>query len=220
MLNVKHYNSIRKLNKYLVFIDPSVYELQNAIEYSKIDFLHELTGKLLPNEFISIDYPCDMNIPNSDLFIEKSIHNNLIYKDNLQYIATIQSKFQNMLDFKRQYYYLREHIDFDSKIIGIGNLCRIIHPNSYTDKVFKFLLEKCKPNYKLHFYGLSLRLIKKYIPSLEEKGINMSFDSTKWSKRIHSKPPLDKMVCCRKDNRDIYFLEYVKELQKYINICY
>ncbi|NMC60186.1 MAG: hypothetical protein GYA51_12520 [Candidatus Methanofastidiosa archaeon] len=63
LLNIKQYNNQKKYRKTLIFIDPSVYELKDSAEYSKIELLHELaSGRLLENEYISIDYPCDMNL--------------------------------------------------------------------------------------------------------------------------------------------------------------
>ena len=117
--------------KKIIYIDPSVHELKNSAEYSKISLLHELAnGKLRENEWISIDYPCDMNEAYTDLFIEKSIKNNIKYRDNTHYICTIQFRFMDIKDFVRQFEYLEEQIDFTKKIIGIGNLCRIMNPKN------------------------------------------------------------------------------------------
>lgn len=211
LLNVKRYEDNRKEQKRINFIDPSVYELKDSKEYSLIDKLHYLSsGNLATNEFISIDYPCDMNLQFQNEFIEKSIQNNLKYKNNLQYICTIQSKFQNFADFKYQYEYLEEQIDFSQKIIGIGNLCRIMHTNEFTDNVFKFLNEKQKSIKMIHFYGLGMKLIRKYIPEIEK----CSIDSTKFTKAITTELKKANGVCCRKHNRDLFFIEYMKTLQK------
>lgn len=215
LLNINKYSNEKKNKKKVCFIDPGVYELVRSNEYSHIDILHELaSGKLLKNEYISIDYPCDMNLQYQDEFIEKSIKNNLKYKDNPQYICTIQFKFQDFSDFKKQFEYLEEQIDFSKKIVGIGNLCRIMKVNEFTEKVFHFLLKK--PKYQYHFYGLALILIKKYISSFLYREQIVSVDSTKWTRACNYTIKNKFGVNCTKKNRDLFFLEYIKELKKYI----
>lgn len=212
LLNIKKYESEQKQSKLVCFIDPSVYELKENMEYSNIEKLHWLAnGNLKENEFISIDYPCDMNLEYSELFVEKSIKNNLKYADNEQYICTIQSKFQDFKDFVYQFEYLEDQIDFSRKIIGIGNLCRILHPNQFSDEVFKYL--NSKP-YIFHFYGLGMRLIKKY--SWFFTGLRFSsIDSTKWTKS-RNKEVITKygQIICTSSNRDDYFLTYMREIRK------
>lgn len=126
LLNIKQLKNPKLLNKKEFYIDPSVYELKNNTEYSCINLLHKIANQ--NQYYISIDYPCDMNIQYSELFIEKSIQNNLKYKNNSKYICTIQFKFNDFSDFLKQFNYLEENIDFSNKIIGIGNLCRILYP--------------------------------------------------------------------------------------------
>lgn len=199
--------------KKIIFIDPGVYELKESTEYSKIDLLHELaSGKLRDNEWVSIDYPPDMNESFSDLFIEKSIKNNIKYRDNPKYICTIQFKFQDFNDFTKQFEYLEEQIDFTKKIIGIGNLCRIMKPDLFTDKVFSYLLNK--PKYQYHFYGLSLSNIKTYLYYFVSRGQIVSVDSTKWTKACNSSLKRKYGLNCKKNTRDLYFLEYMNEIRK------
>jgi hypothetical protein len=216
LLNIKRYNSPKKLSKKIIYIDPGVYELKESAEYSKISLLHELaSGRLLENEYISIDYPSDMNEAYTETFIEKSIKNNLRYRDNPKYICTIQFKFEDIKDFVRQFEYLEEQIDFKQKIIGIGNLCRILHPNTFTDEVFEFLLHRKK--YTYHFYGLSLKLIKKYLIHFP----GCSVDSTKWTRAVSNELKSKYGLNCKKSTRDIYFVEYMNEIRKSgINIEY
>lgn len=214
LLNVKQYNDIRKANKKLIFIDPAVYELKLSIEYSRIDFLHNLVSNLHKNEYISIDYPCDMNPIYSEVFIEKSYQNNVRYADNSHYICTIQSKFHDFNSFIYESERLRPVWKNSEKVIGIGNMCRIMNPDSFCDSVFQYITDNFAGK-RVHLYGLSLKLIKKYVSMLESHDISVSVDSTKWTKRVHRNPPLDESVCCKKETRDIYFLEYMKEIQKY-----
>lgn len=217
LLNVKKYNDTRKEKKKVVLIDPGVHELAKMPEYSKIEFLHKLAGGALrENEFISIDYPSDMNPKFQDQFIEKTIQNNIKYRDNPQYIATVQYKLHDPRDFEFRLKQLLEFVDPRKKIIGFGNLCRIIHPNRYTDLVFKIIRETVPFGTRLHFYGLSLKVIKKYLPRIASKYI-ISVDSTKWTRAVNDTLKKTYGVACRKDNRDIFFLAYINELKKYFD---
>ena len=220
LMNIKDYHKKEKFGKKIIyFIDPSVYDLVENEEYSKIDLLHDLAkGKLQQNEFISIDYPCDMNERYSRLFIEKSIENNLKYKDNMNYICTIQSKFMDFEDFKNQFEFLESKIDFSKKIIGIGNLCRIMYPCKFTDEVFRFLSEKQKEHdYFYHIYGLSMRLVRKYLPKL----LFCSSDSTKWTRAVTNELKSLYGLNCNSKTMDLYFLEYMKTLRSFLsNISY
>lgn len=208
LCNIKRVHDPRLSQKRTVFIDPSVYELKHAVEYSHIEELHEIarTG----TQYVSIDYPCDMNPLHSDEFIEKSIRNNLQYKDNPFYICTVQSKLHSYDDFKRQFEYLHEQIYFPSKIIGIGNLCRIMRPTAFTDYVFA-LLRKYK-EYQYHFYGLSLALIKRYCGAFP----NCSVDSTKWTFPVSRTLKENYGHYCLKNTRDIFFLEYMSRIRQTI----
>lgn len=224
MCNIKHYPKLSRYDKKMVFIDPSVYELKENEEYSCIEQLHSLLLKneLKTNEYISIDYPCDM-IPiienredkqylmKCNQFIEKSIKNNLKYIENEKYICAIQCKFQDYEDFIEQFNFLYHKIDSDRKIVGLGNLGRIMNPNQYTDRVFNYISEYSGK--WLHLYGLSLKCICKYLPKLTNWD-NVSVDSTKWTHRVNKNGVLAKSICCRKETRDDYFLEYVRVIQE------
>lgn len=214
LLNVKKYNDVRKNKKVFNRIDPSVYELKDSEEYSNIDFLHELISDnlLLENEDISIDYPCDMNLKYSELFINKTNENIKKYYNKEKYIISLQYLFHNFDSFVEQFNKNKQYM-LSNKIIGFGNLCRIMKCDEYTDKVFNYIFNNIQENSKLHFYGLSMRLIKKYVPKLIEK-FDISIDSTKWTKAITNELKITNGVCCRKNNRDLYFLTYMNELKK------
>ena len=61
LLNIKRYSDLRKYEKLVVFVDPSVYELTKSTEFSMVDEMHSMLkeGALRRNEYISIDYPDD-----------------------------------------------------------------------------------------------------------------------------------------------------------------
>lgn len=252
LLNVNKLNDPKRKDKKVIFIDPGVYELAKGLEYSKRDLCHQLTRNGLPkNEFISIDYPCDMIQrfdwnkywkehckkyklnPEKDILkvtqpdieidyylcnmlIQKSYFNNLIHKDNPNYICTIQSEFLSYDSFVQEAEKLKPIWSNNKKIIGIGNLCRIMKPNRFTDMVYSYIKDEMK-GHQVHIYGMPISQIKKYAKLLESNGIILSCDSTKWTRRIHIHPPLDKSTFCRRETRDIYFLEYMKEIKKFVN---
>jgi hypothetical protein len=160
-----------------------------------------------------------MNTDYTKEFILKSIQNNERYANNKQYICTIQSKFYNSKDFKYQFEYLEPIFIKKKKIVGIGNLCRIMNPNIFTDRIFNYLQEKASECYWIHFYGLSLKLIKHYLPQLD-KITQISVDSTKWTKACNSTIKSKFGLNCNTKNRPLFFFEYIKTIEKYINIEY
>jgi hypothetical protein len=212
LLKVKFYYKFTKKDKKIIYIDPGVNELRTSAEYSKVDFMHKLLreNRLQDNEFISIDYPSDMNIQYTDIFKEKSIKNNLLYKDNPKYICTIQYEKNNYTDFVKQFEYLEEQIDFSKKIVGIGNLCQTMYISDFTDKLFNYLLEK---PYKFHFYGLALRLIKKYMNNFSTGSV----DSCKWLNRSTAELKR-KYIYYSTKNSEEFFLSYMNLIKKVINI--
>lgn len=215
LLNIKRYSDKRKNDKDMIFIDPSVYELKKSNEYSKIELLHKIIPDLRSNEFISIDYPCDMNLQFQNEFIEKSIRNNFRYANNLHYICTIQYRFMDLSDFKNKFNELYSIMNIPDKIIGIGNLCRILKVNKtnkqFLDDLFKFLYENLPEKHLIHFYGLSANLIERYLPKMLTK-FEISVDSTKWTKARRVWFKLENGICCKKVNRDKFFLHYLQEL--------
>jgi hypothetical protein len=267
LLHVDQYNHKEKVNKLFSFVDPGVHYLMKYEEYPHIDQLHDLAkGGLLENEYISIDYPGDMFPEKCDEFIAKSIANNLKYAENPKYICTIQfkiAKFEipevkpgekttkiklpiakpsvnDFPSFKENFENL-EHIFLGKdKVVGVGNLCRVIHTNKFLDKMVDYITHKSRGNgiFKnkrlikwVHFYGFSMRCIKKYIPRLKYSGIIVSADSLKWTRPVTNTlknkyminqcqrqlAPVDheqKGLCAGGVIRDEFFLEYMKEINR------
>lgn len=229
LLNIKNYSDERKARKKFVFVDPGVNELKKGPDYPQISLLHDLikNDKLEWNEWLSIDYPCDMNLLFQEEFIEKSIKNNQLYREKEKYICTIQSKFQDFIDFKIQFEYLKPIFYYKEKIVGIGNLCRIKEPNAFTDKVFSFLRRNQQGITWLHFYGLSKKCIEKYLSYTTQKRLFepyspwpwyciISVDSTKWTRAVDIK--LKKQnhgrVCCNNQNRGLFLDYYCEKLEE------
>ncbi len=216
LLNIKSYHNKKKFKKTVCYIDPSVYELSKSNEYSKVNIMHEYleNNLLLDNEYISIDYPCDMNEQYTELFIRKSYQNNVKYKNNLKYICTIQFKFMDYMSFIYEVERLKDIWEIPGKIIGIGNMCRIMKPNSFTNNVMRYIRNNMK-DHKIHFYGLSLRVLKSsHFKSLLYSDFQISVDSTKWTRAVNSFLKSKYKTSCRVNNRDEFFLEYMKTLEK------
>ena len=213
LLNINKYHDKRKERKKLLFVDPGVMELKKATEYKHIEFLHELAQcKLLPNEYLSIDYPADMinrTLPKDHynalckLFVEKSIANNWKYAENLHYICAIQSYWMAIDDFYFRMKELEPIYVGKKKIVALGNLCRLLidrkqmnHTSAeykYMKQVVDYIIRNRQKFYWIHIYGMSLYAIKQFMPLLQNYAPNIIFsvDSTKWTKvcnkKLHAK---------------------------------
>jgi len=212
LANISDYLRQDLSKKELIFIDPQISNLLKHSDYLNINKLHELAQpEALPNnQYISIDYPSDMFPERTAEFIERTNQNNERYGDNPQYITTIQyhlsmekglradgfwakeaeGKISDFESFKREFERNKPFFFKRKKILGIGNMCRILNPNQLTDKIFHYIIQQHRGNslfkneknlYWVHFYGLAKRLILKYVPLLEYNQINVSVDSTKWT---------------------------------------
>lgn len=220
LLNINRYSDQRKYQKKMIFVDPGVYELKKKSEYSKIGFMRELIPNLELNEYISIDYPCDMSPQYSKDFIQKSIDNNWAYHSNPKYICTIQFRFHNYADFKYRIEELSPIWKNTNKILGIGNMCRIRKPDVFTDYVFSYLNSIAKEGMRIHFYGLWLSLIRKYLGRLDAK-CHISVDSTKWTQAVTTELKLKYGLNARKNTRNEFFLAYMQEINNAgINVIY
>jgi hypothetical protein len=175
------------------------------------------------------------------LFKQKSIENNWKYKNNLQYICTIQYDWMVQSDFEYQMKALEPIYMYKKKIVGLGNLCRLLlgkrkkdHSEYiYFQKVIDYIIQNKRKFYWIHIYGMSMFAIKEFIPQLQKYAPNIiiSVDSTKWTKccnkRLHDKyvlpigqtpdPNLGYVqsgIGCTKANRNEFFLEYMEEIKK------
>jgi hypothetical protein len=255
LLNIKKYDDKRKDTKQIIFVDPGVMELKKMDEYKYVEKLHWLANNnLKSNEYISIDYPCDMvdiHKPKEEyerlcnLFLQRSIDNNFKYKDNPQYICTVQSLFMDYKDFEFRMKELEPIYAYKKKIVGLGNLCRLMlnsrrsgfaAEKSYFQKVIDYLIRNKEKFYWVHIYGMSKLAMKAFIPLLQDYAPNiiLSVDNTKWTQGCNDKlrakyirnpkqtqltPTKHKQsgISCSKDTRNEFFLEYMNDL-KYANI--
>jgi hypothetical protein len=201
--------------KKLVMVDPGVHELVNRTEYSMIRQLHRLVEIIpakYPNTHISIDYPSDMNHQHAQLFIDKSVKNNIKYANEKHYICTIQFWHRNFSSFKDEAEKLKPIWLSCPKIVGLGNLCRIMYPDQHTDDVFDWIINNLGFANWVHVYGMSFRCIVKYVPLMEEVGIKVSVDSTKWTRHVSRSHRTHEKIHCTRDTRDEFFLDYMDAL--------
>jgi hypothetical protein len=147
-------------------------------------------------------------------FIQKSYYNNILYANNNQYICTIQSEKEDFHSFKVEAKRLKKIWKNPNKIIGLGNMCRIFNINEFSDKVYRWIAKNMAGR-RIHIYGMSLKHIKKYVPLLEKVGIQVSVDSTKWTKAVTTELKEKYGLNCKKNTRDLFFLEYIKEIEKH-----
>lgn len=216
LCNIKHYFSFKASRKELVFIDPGVYELVRSPEYTYRWKMHRMVRHLPSNTYISIDYPCDMNPAYTDQFIAESVKNNIMYRDVPNYICTIQSHFRGIESFRKEARRLEPIWKHHDKIIGLGNLCRIMHPTPFTDQVSDWVINNVPLGKWVHVYGMPMRLMRKYLPAWEDAGIEVSVDSTKWTRPVRGRGK----PSCNKENREQYFLNYIDVMNEFTTVDY
>jgi hypothetical protein len=206
-----------------IFIDPDVYSLKKSNEFPEVNKLHELANISLPsNVFLSIDYPCDMNSNYSEEFIIKSVENNRRYAKNPNYICTIQFKYMNFDDFCYRFNELRDVWIQLNKIIGIGNLCRLIKTKSeieFGKRIMRFLAENIHGR-RIHIYGLGKRLIGskefQYLCRINR----ISIDSTKWTQAVTSELKKQHGLKCKSNNRELFFNTYIFEIKNKFEVLF
>jgi hypothetical protein len=212
VLNINAYTHDLKDSKKVVFIDPGINELTKDPEYSHLDYLHRLCNNNLPkNYYISIDYPPDVNLAYSQLYIEKSIKNNFRYADNPQYICCIQAETNDIEKFKYRFNELSEIFLDKKKVIGIGCL-HMLQPCEYSDAVINCLLKNADKIHWVHFYGVGMTLLKLYLPQLQAKGIRVSFDSTKYRFAVNEWVKKNYGLIAGKFTAPIFYYSYIKEM--------
>lgn len=192
-----------------IFIDPGVYELTKQSWYSWekwVDIGLFLDG--LPSHcYFSADYPCDMNEKYTIKFLDKSWTNAIKYCYHPRYIVTVQSRFKDYYSFTR-WFDKYNKLNIESGIMGLGNICRIHHLDEYIKYALDYAFKNCN-HPRIHIYGLGMRLIPYANCLAEVFGIELSMDSTKWTRCFHTAG----LPSCRKHNRQQYFDDYIQELR-------
>lgn len=233
LLHFDHYNDERKYNKSLVYVDPGIKYLTKMDDYPNVEKMHYLIEEdlLRENEWISIDYPTDEKDEMVEEYIERTYLNNLKYQHHAKYICTVQfeisdcytannirrcrGKPEDFWSFKENLDRLFPILKNPNKILGIGNICRIFFPTDFTDLMIQYLIKirnKVKSR-RIHFYGLAIRLIKKYVPMLEQY-YKVSTDSTKWTRSVNKRLKDKYGVNFEGENqRKDFFYTYMQEIR-------
>lgn len=217
------YNIINELSeKYTkVILEPEVFILkqQNHYRFEKWLNIKDFLNNLPANCYFSLDYPSDMNINYQYQFITKTHYNIKKYHYSKHYINTVQFLFFNFESFKENFDIIN-NIESKSKIMGIGNLCRLFSNSRKTKtfylKLFNYIKDNInKNNYKwLHIYGLGLAYIKPFYSILKNSFKVLSVDSTKWTRACNSNLKLQFGLNCNRNNKQLFFNEYMKTIQK------
>ena len=122
-----------------------------------------------------------------------------------------------MVSFLNEVEYLRDVWEIPDKIIafGVGQY----RPNKFTDFMMKWISGNMGGK-RVHFYGMGLAMMRKYVPMLERAGVIVTVDSTKWTRAVNEDLKKKYGVACRKNTRHIFFLEYINEISKFCEVEY
>ena len=198
-----------------VFIDPCVYELTKSDKFSWENNINinEFLNLLPAEHFFSFDYPCDMNLKYTNLFLRKSWLNAEKYHGHSQYITTVQSPFGDYWSFVA-WFDKYNALEIKSGILGLGNMCRFRTLNDYLKHSLDYAFSHCN-HPRIHIYGLCLKAIPYAYRLSKRYNIESSIDSTKWTRACNKrlKEKYEGRICCRKDNRQEFFDEYKKKIE-------
>lgn len=76
----------------------------------------------------------------------------------------------------------------------------------------EYIRDNYKDFYWVHVYGMAMECIKKYVPGWERLGIQVSVDSTKWTRKTREG---HQPMMCSKETRNDFFINYCTNLKKY-----
>lgn len=210
LIKIKDYLKLKDFSKWKeVFIDPGVYELTKSSKYSWEDKINmnEFLLSLPENHYFSWDYPPDMNIKYTKLFLGKSFINALQYSKYSQYIVTVQFKFNNYWNFV-EWFDRYNNLEIRSGILALGNLCRFRILNQFLKHSLDYAFRHCNHS-RLHIYGLCLQAIPYAYKLAERFNIEFSIDSMKWTFIYYEIPRQIK-------DRQLYFELYKAEILRRI----
>ena len=207
-----------------VIIDVGVYDLKKNNNYSWINKINfkKILDNLPDNHFIPFDYPSDMcnqtsiyksfiQLGKIESFILRSYENSCKYCYSKNFIVSIQYKPNNILDFKYMFDKFNCLI-VNNNILALGNMCRI-------QKLSKFMKESIKYSFKnsnskrIHIFGLTLRAFKYCFKLAIKYDIELSIDSTNWTRACNKYLKTTFGLCCIKKTRQLYFNEYLKSIE-------
>ena len=196
-----------------VFIDPCVYELTKSNEYSwinKID-IEKFLNSLHAGHFFSLDYPCDMNVKYTKLFLNKSWNNAIKYCKFSQYIITVQSEFNDYNSFI-SWFDRYNTLEIKSGILGLGNMCRILYFTDYIRDTLTYAFKNTKTK-RIHIYGLGMRIIPFAYNLALKYNIELTIDSTKWTRAVNKELKWKYGYNAKQKDRQIFFDMYLKVIR-------
>jgi len=219
LVKIKDYWKMKDFSRWKeVFIDPGVWELTKDVEYSWVTkssyvFMEEWIKNLPDNHYFSWDYPCDMNIFHTDYFLDKSWSNAIRYAKYPHYIVTVQSKFNNYMSFV-EWFDKYNALEIKSRIMGLGNICRILQKTQYIKHALPYAFKNCN-HPRIHVYGLAFKNIEFTMKLASHYGIELSIDSTKWTRACTVALKNKYNINCNGKNRQEFFDEYLKKVNSF-----
>ncbi len=169
-------------------------------------------NSLKPNEYFSYDYPGDMNLKFQDHFLTRTWDNAIHYCYHPQYIVTAQYRFNDYWSFTK-WFDKYNALDIKSGIMGLGNICRIHHLTEYIKHALGYAFKNCK-HPRIHVYGLAMKNIKFAYRLANKYNIELSIDSTKWTRCINNDLKKDHGLNCNSKNRQLFFDTYIETLRE------
>lgn len=223
LVKIKDYFGMKDFSRWdEILIDPHVYELTKSEFFSweketykqTLEFIIGFLDSLPEDHYFSWDYPGDMTLQYQDLFITRTWENacHLCYHPN--YIVTAQYKFNDYWNFK-EWFNKYNDLNIESGIMGLGNMCRFRTLNQYLKHTLDYAFSHCRYK-RIHIYGLCLKAIPHAVKLAKRFNIELSVDSTNWTRCVTKEMKEIYKVGCRKGERQIFFDEYMKKLERWL----
>lgn len=215
LVKIKDYIKMDDFSRWKeVLIDPGVYDLTKDFKFKwegSIN-IHEFLYSLPKNHYFSYDLPSDMNLVYKKYFLEKSWQHAKAYSYHPQFIATVQFYHNNYFSFI-EYFDKYNNLEIKSGYLGIGNYCKHFFNNEFVKHTLPYIFKNCR-HPRIHIYVLALRLIKWAYKLSRKYNVDLSIDSTKWTRTVNNELKLKYKLNCTTSNRQEFFDEYLKEIKK------
>lgn len=198
-----------------ILVDPGVFDLKKDYKFKwegNIN-IRDFLDSLPDNHFFSCDLPSDMNLKYKKYFLEKSWQYSKAYCYHPQFIVTVQFYHNDYWSFKENFDKYN-NLNIKSGFLGIGNYCKQHFYNDFTKHSLPYIFKNSKWP-RLHIYGLSMRLIPIAYKFAKKCNIELSIDSTKWTRPINEYiRTLWSGQWFTHKYRQEFFDEYLKEIEK------
>ncbi len=216
LIKIKDYLKLKDFSRWKeIYIDPGVYDLTKHHKFSWEDKINitEFLESLPENHYFSCDLPSDMNLKYKKLFLEKSWKYAQMYSYHTQFITTVQFYHNDYLSFIENFNRYN-NLEIKSRILGIGNYCKHFFNNEFVKHTLGYIFNNCK-HPKVHIYGLALRLIPIAEKLAIRNDIELSIDSTKWTRLVNNKyyERCENRRSCNSKTRQTFFDIYMEEIK-------